>query len=561
MPSSVPTQGVNDLQSQFPEIAAEADGWDPKSVRFGSNQRQNWRCAQGHQYSAAVSSRTNGSGCPICAGLQVLTGFNDLKTKFPLIAAEADGWDPASVSPGSNRKQNWRCEEGHPYSATTNSRTRGRGCPICSGRQVLAGFNDLKTKFPLIASEADGWDPTSVSPGSKQKHRWRCRQGHLYEAIIKNRTNGDGCPICSGRQVLVGFNDLRTKFPLIAAEADGWDPATVSPGSNQRQNWRCAQGHQYSAVVFSRTRGSGCPICSGLKVLTGFNDLRTKFPEIAAEADGWDPASASPGSNQKQNWRCGEGHQYTSAIKVRTRGHGCPICSGRQVLVGFNDLQSQFPEIAAEADGWDPASVTTASGRKMTWRCGMGHQYSSVVKSRTKGSGCPVCDGKKVVAGYNDLKTKFPEVAAEADGWDPTTIAAASNKKKNWKCKEGHQYAAVVAKRTRGTGCPVCAETGFNPEKSAWFYLMQRPGEQQIGITNDLPARMKTHERNGWTLLEYIGPAPGDVVYRTELTLKKWLRRDVGTMEGTTENWTTTSMEVRSLTDLKARSGIQTDLF
>ena len=90
---------------------------------------------------------------------------------------------------------------------------------------------------------------------------------------------------------------------------------------------------------------------------------------------------------------------------------------------------------------------------------------------------------------------------------------------------------------------------------------MQRPGEQQFGITNDLPARMKTHERNGWTLLENIGPAPGDVVYRTELVFKKWLRKNIGIMEGTTENWATTSMEVYSLADLKARSGIHTELF
>ena len=358
-----------------------------------------------------------------------------------------------------------------------------------------------------------------------------------------------------------GVNDLQSQFPEIAKEADGWDPTSVRFGSRQKLSWRCEKGHLYAAVVSSRTQGSGCPICSGLKVLTGFNDLRTKFPEIAAEADGWDPASVSPGSNQKQNWRCGEGHQYTSAIKSRTQGNGCPICSGRQVLVGFNDLRTRFSLIAAEADGWDPVSVTTASGRKMTWRCRMGHLYHAVVKSRTNGSGCPVCDGKQVLVGFNDLKTKFPEIAAEAYGWDPTTVAAASSKRKNWKCNKGHQYPAVVAKRTSGTGCPVCAVTGFNPEKNAWFYLMQRPGEQQFGITNDISARMKTHERNGWTLLEHIGPAPGDVVYSTELVLKRWLRKNIGIMEGTTENWATTSIEVQSLADLKARSGIETDLF
>jgi hypothetical protein len=46
---------------------------------------------------------------------------------------------------------------------------------------------------------------------------------------------------------------------------------------------------------------SGCPIYSGNQVLAGFNDLKTKFPEIASEAYGWDPATSLPGSNKKRN--------------------------------------------------------------------------------------------------------------------------------------------------------------------------------------------------------------------------------------------------------------------
>ena len=42
---------------------------------------------------------------------------------------------------------------------------------------------------------------------------------------------------------------------------------------------------------------------------------------------------------------------------------------------------------------------------------------------------------------------------------------------------------------------------------------------------------------------------------------KKWLKVDLGLMEGTTENWISTKMEVQSLAELKARSGIETDLF
>ena len=90
---------------------------------------------------------------------------------------------------------------------------------------------------------------------------------------------------------------------------------------------------------------------------------------------------------------------------------------------------------------------------------------------------------------------------------------------------------------------------------------MGRPGEQQFGITNDKQTRIKKHERNGWVLIEIVGPAFGQRVLTTETILKKWLKNEIGLMEGTTENWSTTSMEVQSLAELKARSGIETDLF
>ena len=132
-------------------------------------------------------------------------------------------------------------EEGHIYSSAINSRTgQGSSCPICSGQQVLKGYNDLQTKFPAIAVEAYGWDPYTVSFGTKQKKKWRCKEGHIYSSAINSRAGqGSSCPICSGRQVLKGLNDLGTRFPDIAAEAYGWDPETVTAGTAKKKEWRC----------------------------------------------------------------------------------------------------------------------------------------------------------------------------------------------------------------------------------------------------------------------------------------------------------------------------------
>jgi hypothetical protein len=491
-------------------------------------------------------------------------GVNDLQSQFPDIAAEAYGWNPETVTIGSNQKKEWKCDIGHIYSSTINNRTKGRGCPFCSGKQVLAGFNDLQTKFPDVAVEAYEWDPTTVTKSSNQKKDWKCKEGHIYSSTVNNRTNqGGGCPFCSGKQVLAGFNDLQSQFPDIAAEAYEWDPTTITTSTSQKRNWRCIKGHMYSSMVSNRTRGKGCPFCSGKQVLAGFNDLQSQFPDIAAEAYEWDPETITAKSNQKKDWKCSEGHIYSSTVSSRTGGSECPVCCGLQVLAGFNDLQTRFPDIAVEAYGWNPTTIMPGTIQKKDWKCTEGHIYSSAVNNRTGGGrGCPICSGNQVLAGFNDLQTRFPDIAVEAYGWNPTTIMPGTIQKKDWKCTEGHIYSSAVNNRTNGTGCPTCAEYGFNPDKDAWFYLMERPGEQQLGISNVITDRLRKHESNGWSLIEHTSiPSNGQEVLDTENAFKKWLKNEIGLIEGTTENWSTTKMEVRSLAELKARSGIETDLF
>ena len=169
----------------------------------------------------------------------------------------------------------------------------------------------------------------------------------------------------------------------------------------------------------------------------------------------------------------------------------------------------------------------------------------------------------KLVVGINDLATLHPEIAAEADGWDTSTVLAGSGKKMSWKCERGHSWKISPTKRTSGdkTGCPICAETGFNPGKPAWFYLMRREGEQQFGITNVLDQRMQLHTRFGWEEIETTGPHDGQKVFETEHKLKQWLKQDIGLVPDKEENWYTSKMEVHSLAELKEKSGIETSIF
>ena len=62
-------------------------------------------------------------------------------------------------------------------------------------------------------------------------------------------------------------------------------PQAVTYGSHTPVWWRCENGHEWEAVVYTRTHGSGCPFCAGKKAQAGFNDLATQYPELARQWD------------------------------------------------------------------------------------------------------------------------------------------------------------------------------------------------------------------------------------------------------------------------------------
>ena len=68
MPSSIPNKGVNDLETLFPDVAAEADGWDPSLFLPNSNKKMSWKCKEGHTWDSKLNNRISGEkGCPYCA--------------------------------------------------------------------------------------------------------------------------------------------------------------------------------------------------------------------------------------------------------------------------------------------------------------------------------------------------------------------------------------------------------------------------------------------------------------------------------------------------------------
>ena len=357
----------------------------------------------------------------------------------------------------------------------------------------------MRTKHSLDTLEREYHPLKNEIPFEDVKQKdtvwWLGECGHTWLARLGNRLNGSKCVYCSNQKVLVGFNDLATTHPHVAAEwhptfNGGFTAEQVTKGSERKVWWlgkNC--GHEWEAVVYSRSnKSAGCPYCSNQKVLAGFNDLYSLDFELAKEfsLSRNFPLTAHEVleySNKLFWWQCDKGHEWRTSVNKRKTGGGCVYCSNQKVLVGFNDLATTHPHVAAEwhptlNDGLSVMEVVAGSAKKVWWvgkDCG--HVWEASVNGRAGGRGCPYCSGNKVLAGFNDLEFLFPGLVSE---WHPTLnggllpnqVVSKSSLKVWWQCSKGHSWDAIVSNRTdKQSGCPDCFGSGSKMEEDLAVWL------------------------------------------------------------------------------------------
>ena len=199
------------------------------------------------------------------------------------------------------------------------------------------------------------------------------------------------------------------------------DPNKLVVGSEKKAWWICQKCKGTWQTQICVRKKHGCPYCTGQKVRKGINDFATLYPDLLKEWD-WDKNSESgffpdeimPGTKKKIFWKCKEcGFMWQAAVKDRTkkngRATGCPQCKRKKLseyhltpVVGINDLESCYPEIAKE---WNydkninllPSQVLKGSATVVWWKCYIcGNEWQNAIALRTKGFGrCPICKKNK----------------------------------------------------------------------------------------------------------------------------------------------------------------------
>lgn len=216
---------------------------------------------------------------------QTLEQFN------PELADQLVDQSLRSIARGSDKKVQWRCpvDSRHVWWASPMNRTASKnptGCSVCNGKTVIPGVNDVATTHPNAAAlMVDKKLRTKLTGSSNKKVEFWCgnpKHNHWTAPLSNVARQGTRCPQCSGRRPVSGKSDLVTTHPKLAAElVDRSLATTLKPGSNTSVLWQCPANpkHTWKATPYSRTaKKTGCPYCSGRKIVPGVNDLATTHP-------------------------------------------------------------------------------------------------------------------------------------------------------------------------------------------------------------------------------------------------------------------------------------------
>lgn len=242
----------------------------------------------------------------------------------------------------------------------------------------------------------------------------------------------------------------------ICADEKYYNIDQVSFGSNKKLKWKCSKGHEWFAVVNSRTAyKTGCPYChdanrgeintksklsekNSLKAWCLNNglfgeQLMSEWTGICTDENHYNIDQISFGSHKKFKWKCSKGHEWFTTVNHRTSQKiGCSHC--------FNTNRG---EIAAKAK--------LSNGNSLKTWCLNNSSFGEQLKSEWTGE----CDDGK--------------------HYEMNEVARASRKKFKWTCSKGHEWYAKVGNRTsHKSGCPYCNNQGTSyPEQFVYLSLKQ----------------------------------------------------------------------------------------
>lgn len=419
------------LAINHPEIAAE---WHPTKNKLSptqmtpaSSKKVWWLCERGHEWKTDVATRTlQGSGCPSCSNqsskneIRILTELNGLVSKVQSrqridglemdvflpqmsVAIEYDGfyWHSNKIERDKEKQELLEAR------GIKVLRIREAPLPPLSDHDIIVPSSCLLSKEILNSLVRE----IGLNPNAEAEYL--ARPDFLNEDMYREYLDFFPSPFPE--------KSLASLFPVIAAE---WHPTknipltptNFNPGAGYSAWWQCKRGHEWKAVIGSRTSGQHrCPYCSGRKA-TLENCMAATRPDMAAvwhptKNGDATPSNTKAGAAGRRWWRCSknpehEWQQTPDKLQHLKPESFCPHCRKEQKP----PLSITHPEIA---QFWHPTkngtktpnNITGGSSTRRWWICpdNPKHEWQNspynLTRPERKLGYCPFCSGRRRLRG------------------------------------------------------------------------------------------------------------------------------------------------------------------
>ncbi len=370
-------------------------------------------------------------------------------------------------------------------------------------------------------------------------HNYRCSCGRESKISLNHFNSGRRCSDCGG-------NKKKTLEEVRAMFAEGGceflDDSYVN--CDHPHNYRCSCGREAKICLRNFKRGSRCSDCGGNKKHT-LEEVKVIFAEGGCEF----LDDSYIGAHHPHNYRCSCGMEAKVSVNNFSGGHRCSDCGGNKKKT-LNEVRAIFAEGGCEF--LDDSYISTRHSHN--YRCSCGRESKIRLGHFNSGRRCFGCCGTKKRT-LDEVRVIFAEGGCEF--LDDSYVNA--NHRHNYRCSCGRIAKIRLGNFNSGSRCSDCGDYGFKNSKPSYFYLISRPNQYKVGIYNEGSDRLVHHKRNGWKLLEQVGPLCGNVVSELERVVVRGIR-DKGILmgseafveefDGWTESWQAVDLEVSSLPEL-----------
>lgn len=374
--------------------------------------------------------------------------------------------------------------------------------------KLVQGINDLQTVNPELAKE---WDysknadlkPSQVTCYSNKKVWWKCSKcGYSWTVEIAKRTaRGYGCPACSGRRVVQGMNDLRTINPELASQWDhtqneNLSPEDVTANSEQKVGWICPDcGYHWRAVIASRNNGAGCPRCAKMWRTSlpeqiiyyyikrcfsdAINSYKTEWLNNRSEIDVYISSLKLGIEYDGKEWH--KNVEKDIAKDAKIFAHGIKMIHVRET--GIPELNNDSFCIYVKQNYKDYMYMESAI-KLIFDHIQTFYSISCFPDVNLQRDFSQIFASYRLKKKESSLAVVCPDLLEE---WDyvkngelnPEQVTPGTDIKAHWRCKKcGYLWISSIGDRSRGHGCPNCANKVVIPGQNDLATLMPQLAQE-----------------------------------------------------------------------------------